>query len=210
MGVVLLVRHGQASWGSEDYDVLSATGEEQARIVGRTLEGLAPDAVVHGTMVRQRRTAEIAAEAAGWQLAPSVDEAWNEMDHLAVLAAHPQAFEGEPDARQFQQWFEEATHRWTSGHNDGDYAESFPSFRQRVLDALDRLANSGTAVVFTSGGPIAAVTAELIGAALPTYRRLAAVVVNGSVTRIVAGQRGLSLVSFNEHAHLERDHLTYR
>jgi len=37
MGVVLLVRHGQASFGADDYDVLSETGIEQSRMLGRAL-----------------------------------------------------------------------------------------------------------------------------------------------------------------------------
>ena len=34
MGVVLLVRHGQASFGAADYDVLSPLGERQAAATG--------------------------------------------------------------------------------------------------------------------------------------------------------------------------------
>ena len=34
MGVLLLVRHGQASFGTADYDVLSETGWEQGRLLG--------------------------------------------------------------------------------------------------------------------------------------------------------------------------------
>ncbi len=37
MGLLLLVRHGQASWGADDYDVLSETGWEQARLLGQAL-----------------------------------------------------------------------------------------------------------------------------------------------------------------------------
>ena len=45
-----------------------------------------------------------------------------------------------------------------------------------------------------------------------TLIRLAPVVVNTSVTRVVTGRRGVTLVSFNEHAHLQElpDLLTYR
>jgi broad specificity phosphatase PhoE len=214
MGQVLLVRHGQASWGAEDYDVLSPLGEQQSEVLGqalaRLMDGAEPDRLVHGTMQRQRRTAELAAKAAGWSVDPAVDERWNEMDHLAVLALMPRDFEGEPDRAQFQAWFEAATGRWTSGSHDDDYAESFPAFRARVRDGLEALAEAGTAVVVTSGGPISAVTADLLAAGTPTYERLAPVVVNSSVTRVVSGRRGLTLVSFNDHAHLPADLLTYR
>jgi broad specificity phosphatase PhoE len=219
MGQILLVRHGQASWGADDYDVLSPVGEEQSAVLGRALAGVRPVEVVHGRMQRQRRTAELAAAAAGWSAPFREDQRWNEMDHLAILAAHPREGGsdpgGEPDRAQFQAWFEAATDRWTSGGFDDEYAESFPDFRARVAAALADLAGpaaEGTVVVVTSGGPISAVTADLLDAGTPSYTRLAPVVVNSSVTRLVTGRRGVTLVSFNEHAHLQgRDGLlTYR
>jgi broad specificity phosphatase PhoE len=214
MGQILLVRHGQASWGAADYDVLSPLGEQQAEVVGqalaRALGDTEPDLLLHGTMQRQERTAELAAKAAGWSIQAGVDERWNEMDHLAVLAAQPRDFDGEPDRVQFQAWFEAATTRWASGAHDAEYAEPFPTFRARVRDGLEALAECGTAVVVTSGGPISAVTADLLAADVATYHRLTPVVVNASVTRVVSGRRGLTLVSFNEHAHLPAELLTYR
>lgn len=210
MGQILLVRHGQASWGADDYDVLSEVGEEQSAVLGHTLATLRPDVVLHGSLQRQRRTAEILVEVAGWSLGLTCDDRWDEMDHLAVLAAQPRDFEGEPDRRQFQSWFEAATARWTSGQHDHEYGEPFPAFRRRVAAALADLADAGTAVVVTSGGPISAVTTDLLGAGLATYTRLAPVVVNTSVTRVVSGGRGLTLVSFNDHHHLDGDLLTYR
>lgn len=210
MGRILLVRHGQASWGAADYDVLSPLGEEQAAAVGAALADVQPDVVVSGSMLRQRRTAELAAAAAGWTAPPDVDPRWDEMDHLAVLAAQPADFEGEPDKRQFQAWFEAATDRWTSSQFDHEYDESFSAFRSRVTAALGTLSEVGTAVVVTSGGPVSVVTAELLEAGLPAYRRLAPVVVNASVTTVVSGSRGLTLVAFNEHRHLAGRLLTYR
>ncbi len=208
MGQVLLVRHGQASWGAADYDVLSPLGERQAAATGALLASVQPDAVVHGLMRRQRRTGELMAEAAGWTVAPSVDDRWDEMDHLAVLDAQPQEFEGEPDARQFQAWFEKATARWLSGDHDGEYAESWPVFRDRVLAGLDALGD-GTTVVVTSGGPVSVVVAHLLDSTA-AYERIAPVVVNASVSKVVLGHRGRTLVSFNEHGHLPADLLTYR
>jgi broad specificity phosphatase PhoE len=208
VGQVLLVRHGQASWGAADYDVLSPLGERQATATGAFLAGARPDSVVHGLMQRQRRTAEVMAEAAGWSVAPTVDGRWDEMDHLAVLDAQPRDFDGEPDAHQFQAWFEKATVRWLSGAHDGEYAESWSEFHDRVLAGLDALGD-GTTVVVTSGGPISVVVAHLLESPA-AYRRIAPVVVNASVTKVVVGRRGHTLVSFNEHGHLPGDLLTYR
>jgi hypothetical protein len=78
--------------------------------------------------------------------------------------------------------------------------------------AIGALPESGTAVVVTSGGPIARIAADLLDGTLAAHRRLAPVVVNASVTKLVAGSRGCTLVSFNDHAHLEAEPglLTYR
>jgi broad specificity phosphatase PhoE len=224
MGQVLLVRHGQASWGSDDYDVLSETGWEQSRALGDALRvrGVEPSLVVHGTMRRHRETAE----GAGLADRATVDAAWDEFDHLGMLASVPSPLEGrEPTRAEFQAWFEVATDRWTGGEHDPDYAEPFAAFGDRVAAALRRTAEaadasggSGTAIVFTSGGPVSWATATLVGADLDgpgrvrLWRRLNPVCVNSGVTRVVSGRRGLTLVSFNEHGHLDPkpDLLTYR
>jgi broad specificity phosphatase PhoE len=211
VGVILLVRHGQASWGTADYDVLSPTGQEQAVVTGRALAPVSPDVVVHGTLRRQVDTAGALVEAAGWSSpAVVVDERWNEMDHQQLMAAQPRPFDGEPTREEFQAWFEAATDRWLSGEHDDEYAETFTAFRGRVDAALAELTDAGTAVVVTSGGPVSWVTASLLAAGSAAYARLAPVVVNGSMTRVVSGRRGLTLVSFNEHQHLPAGLLTYR
>ncbi len=116
MGQILLVRHGQASWDAEDYDVLSETGWEQSRVLGRSLvaRGISVDAVVRGGMRRHRETAEACLSELGFAGEAEVDQGWDEFDHLSVLATLPAPFEGRaPSKEEFQAWFEEATHRWT-------------------------------------------------------------------------------------------------
>lgn len=223
MGVVLLVRHGQASFGADDYDVLSGTGWEQSRMLGRWLgeRSVKPDVVLRGDMRRHRETAEGMAEGAGWSVEATADPGWNEFDHLGVVAVYPELPEGELDRRAFQRVFELATARWTAGEHDADYPEPWSGFVARVRGALDRACASagpgGTVVVVSSGGPIAAACAALVdptGDDPATYARLWArfntVAVNTSVTRVVVGSTGPRLLTFNEHPHLEGDHLTYR
>ena len=220
MGQVLLVRHGQASWGADDYDALSETGWEQSRLLGRALavRGVEPEFVVHGSMRRHRETAE----GAGLAHRATVDPGWDEFDHLEMLGAVPSTFAGpEPTRGEFQEWFEEATDRWTGGDHDAGYHETFDAFGDRVTAALRRTAEaagSGTALVLTSGGPVSWAVTTLLGADLERagrvrlWRRLNPVCVNSGVTKVVSGRRGLTLVSFNEHTHLdpEPDLLTYR
>jgi broad specificity phosphatase PhoE len=222
MGVVLLVRHGQASFGSDDYDVLSPTGWTQARLLGSWLgdRGVEATALVQGGMRRHRETAEALAEAAGWDLPVSTDPGWDEFDHLAVLAADPGAPASAGDRRAFQRAFEQATARWTTGAHDADYAETWSGFRDRCAGALARACEAAgagqLAVVVTSGGPIAAACAALVdpeaepAAFARTWSRFNTVLVNTALTRVVVGSSGARLLSFNEHPHLEGESLTYR
>jgi broad specificity phosphatase PhoE len=220
MGQLLLVRHGQASWDSEDYDVLSSTGWEQSRLLGKALaaRGIAPDAVVIGGMRRHRETAEACLGALGSALTPEVDAGWDEFDHVGMLGSHPAPFEGRrPTKAEFQEWFEAATDRWTGGEHDSEYTESFGAFTGRVSSALRRTSEKeGTVLVFTSGGPVSWSAASLLAdepeVAGRLWRRLNPVCVNSGVTRLVTGRRGTTLVTFNGHAHLDGvpDMLTYR
>ena len=222
MGQLLLVRHGQASWGSADYDVLSETGWEQSRLLGRALaaRGVSPALAVVGGMRRHRETAQACLAELSFGQQVEVDPGWDEFDHVAMLEKLRPPFDGrKPSRAEFQEWFEAATDRWTGGEYDEDYTESFGAFTDRVGSALRRTAEaaeSGTALVFSSGGPVAWATASLLAdeteAARALWRRLNPVCVNSSVTRLVTGRRGTTLVSFNEHAHLDGvpDVLTYR
>jgi broad specificity phosphatase PhoE len=215
LGQLLLVRDGQASFDSEDYDVLSPLGWEQGRLLGEALSGrVLPTVLVRGRMRRHRETAEAVCDAAGWSGIEIVeDEGWDEFDHLAMLDAHPSTFGSRmPSRAEFQGWFESASDRWTCGDFDGDYAEPWSAFTARIDRALARTAElagpSGTAVVFTSGGPVSWVVSTVLAGPVapdsrtPLWSRLNRVVVNSSVSKVVVGREELTLVSFNEHSHL--------
>lgn len=230
MGVLLLVRHGQASFGAEDYDVLSEVGVTQSRRVGAALadRGHRPSVVLHGGMRRQRDTAAAMNEAAGWDAPLEVDLRWDEFGHLAVIAAYSALTDAdrsrldrrEMDRRAFQQVFEMATARWASAAHDEDYEETYPQFLQRVRDGLTdaarRCGPGESAVVVTSGGALAAVCAMLVDVVdeprhmSAVWQRFNAVLVNAAVTRVVVGSTGARLLSFNEHTHLDPDLVTYR
>jgi broad specificity phosphatase PhoE len=227
----MLVRHGQGAFGTTDYDVLSPMGLRQSRRVAGILAGygVAPTTLIHGGMRRQRETAEeMLRGAVTWHLPLEVDERWRELDHLRVMYAYPtlsdeerdQLADGAMELRAFHELYTKATARWASGAYDEEYPESFTDFIGRVRDAIGHAARRAgerrTAVVVTSGGPIAAACAMLTAVG-EEPRRLAAawarfntVIVNASVTRIVVGSTGARLLTFNEHAALDRELVTYR
>jgi broad specificity phosphatase PhoE len=231
MGVLMLVRHGQASSGTADYDVLSSLGIRQSRRVAETLSGygIEPTSLIHGGMRRQRESAEqMLRGAASWDLPLEVDERWRELEHLRVLHAYPtltdeqrqQLNDGGMELRAFHQLYTRATARWASGAHDDNYPESFPDFIGRVRSAIGHAARAAgerrTAVVVTSAGPIAAACAMLTEVGeeprrlAAAWTRFNAVIVNGSVSRVVVGSTGARLLTFNEHAAFDRELVTYR
>lgn len=235
MGVLLMVRHGQASFGAADYDVLSKGGVTQARNLGVHLRGLGlePSLVLHGGQRRQRDTAAELVGAGGFDVPVEQDERWNEFDHLSVIGAYTglensaltadereRHERGALDRREFQELFEKATGRWVSEAHDEEYDEPWHGFVARVRDALAHAARQAgpgqTVVVVSSGGVIAAACAMLIDLvheprtlAAP-WQRLNAVMVNASVTRVVVGSTGARLLTFNEHAWFPPELVTYR
>lgn len=218
MAVIYLIRHAQASFGARDYDQLSEFGEQQASVLGKALadRGVRPDLVISGSMRRHARTAELALAAACPDLPVEVDEGFDEFDHEQVILAHKPAYRVRPvmladlartghPHRAFQEMFTTATQRWIDG-GDG-YTESFQAFCERseaaVRRTAERLGKGETAVVFTSGGPIAAVVSRLLSGGDELWAKLNPITINTAITKVLSGQRGLTVVSHNEHGHLD-------
>ena len=60
MGMLYLIRHGQASAHAEDYDQLSELGKIQGRIIGNHLSDKQIDAIYIGPRKRHLQTYEAA------------------------------------------------------------------------------------------------------------------------------------------------------
>ncbi|MFG2821639.1 histidine phosphatase family protein [Kitasatospora sp. NPDC048365] len=215
MPLICLVRHGQASAGAQDYDVLSELGRAQAAAVGRELarRGLRDPHLVSGTLARQRDTARLLAEAAGFTRQVHHDSRWNEYDHDALLEHYAGSSQG---ASSVQELIDHALTAWMV---DGTVAGggSWADFEQVVEDALaeltDALGRGRDAVVVTSAGPISALCGDLLALPPVGVAALHRVTVNASVSTLVIGASGTGLLTFNEHAHFtgERSHLrSYR
>ncbi|MEW6167082.1 MAG: histidine phosphatase family protein [Pseudomonadota bacterium] len=230
MGAIYLIRHGQASFGTGNYDRLSETGFEQARVLGESLRTRVPaaDLVICGNMRRHCETARTALDAMGRPAQWEEDGGWAEYDHVAVLRAFKPAWADQarltaelmalPDPRRaFQEAFEQAIARWVGGQHNDDYPESWSGFCTRIEQALNRLhqrlGKSQTALVFTSGGPITAVVQRLLRLGDERTFRLNWTLANAALTKLIYSSRGLYLSTLNDHAHFEGAHahlITYR
>ena len=221
MATIYLVRHGQASFGKENYDQLSPRGWEQGKILGRWLaDKVEPGAVFGGNLQRHRETVEAIATGYGSALpGMQVLEGLNEFDHLQVVErlrpewADKQVMARDlssfpKPARAFQQAFEKAVTRWVSGEFDQEYSETWNGFRQRVGHALDQLielADGADVIVSTSGGPIAVIAQRLLELSDRKALEMNNVIANTSVSRILYSGPRRSLAVFNNYSHLEAE-----
>lgn len=214
---LLLIRHGQASFGADDYDRLSELGETQSRVLGAWLAAndSKPELVAIGPRQRHRHTAELCLQAAGIDAELRVLDGLDELDHVEVLARHRPDLDG-ADAlraemrthadpqRAFQQLFAAAVSRWSSGRHDAEYARSWPQFRAATLAALQTLAQHPAQRIwaFTSGGPIAVIINAVLEAPIAQAFRLSWPLVNTGMTELRVGD-STSLITYNSFAHLQ-------
>lgn len=234
MPTILLLRHGQASFGAADYDVLSPLGERQAQAVDAELQRRATTIghVACGTMRRQRETLAGLSELP----APVIDPRLNEYSADDILAAHTTSSyrQDAPDdaqivatgdspeeraaaSRAFQDVLDDGLRAWIAAGSGGPAAEPFPMFAGRVRAALEQtseqLSSGETALVCTSSGVISAACTTLLALPDEAFLTFNRVTVNAGITTIALGRRGATLVSFNEHGHLlagGRSLLSYR
>lgn len=225
MSELILVRHGQASFGTENYDRLSKTGVAQARRLCEHWQSLGVnfDHIYCGTLQRQIETAgELLPLVKGAPATAEQQEALNEYDGdpliQAFLRNHAGA-EGFPDdipwpireERLFQQLFEAATARWIRNellsHPETPEFERWHAFQNRVHGFIDDLMNrhsGGSRVLLsTSGGVIAMTLQRVLG--FPDEQVISTnwMVHNSSVTKIKYGGGRVSLIQFNSISHLE-------
>ncbi len=231
-----MIRHGQASFGKENYDKLSERGFDQSRILADYLFdlGLRFDVLYSGTMRRHLETAEAFTRLYEKHHIhyPELKqiEAFNEYDPESVLTAIiPLLIEEEPDfshrvekmfadKKSFQQVFEKVMMRWVSGDFNIPGLVRWEEFAARIEHGVQQVMESDgkgkKIAIFSSGGPISVVVQKALSLSSSSAIQLNWQIINTSVTRFKCTHDRIMLMSFNEHAHLEingnRSLVTYR
>jgi broad specificity phosphatase PhoE len=225
VGSIYLIRHGQASFGADDYDVLSPVGIRQAQVLGAHLAQLGTriDRSISGDLRRQQHTArEALKQLQGANLvAPAleIDAAFNEFDADAVIRALlPDLLPEEPEAlhvlrnaaqnrAEFQRLFAKLIGRWISGQHDKQGLQSWISFVEQVQGGLTRLLDQADSkqniTVFTSGGTITALLHLITGIPPAQAFELNWQIVNTSLSCLKFRGSQVTLASFNSHVHLQ-------
>lgn len=235
MGTLYLVRHGQASFGAADYDQLSPLGLQQSRRLGEYLrerhgDALRFDAVLTGTLRRQRQTWAGIAEGAGL-VAPDPQTVtdtvhaaraadapvgthllWpglNEYDsHAVIEAIHPEPLP-RPDTpervRHHFRLLREGLLQWTQGAVQPAGMPSYRDFVLGVSSALEHVRTQyrGPVLIVSSGGPIATAVGHVLSAPAATSIELNLHIRNTSVTELTVTPRRQTLLTYNTLPHLD-------
>ncbi len=235
MSVLSMVRHGQATPFEKETDRLSPLGEKQSRKLAEfwIRNNVVFDEVVSGSLVRQRRTAEIigrcyADAGLSWP-GHRINEDLNEFDGTGILnILAPKLAEQNTDFRQllekardnrtspdrnrhFQRMFEAVMDPWMSGALISPHVEPWESFRARVTRGIDEIISrsdgSRRVAVFTSGGPIGATVQRVFNAPPAIGIEINWRVRNCSVTEFLYSRGRITLDMFNAIPHLDEPDL---
>jgi broad specificity phosphatase PhoE len=221
MSELYLIRHGQASINSDNYDRLSELGQEQAAILGRHLAdlGISFDAAYCGTMQRQRHTGELvlAGLGLGAEFLTHAPEG-NEYDAFEIFKTQLAHLRGggpledhevkalAQDRDNFRRLYEQAMLRWLDAGPQEAGPETWHGFQDRVgwliRQIMARQGRGKRVALFTSGGPISAAMRLTLGLGDEVALRLTWQVRNASVSILKYDGRRLSLECFNSVAHL--------
>lgn len=224
MGTLYLVRHGQASFGAEDYDQLSALGQQQSHRLGQYFaeKGVLFEAVLTGTLRRQQQTyaaiqtglkekAEVTSSPA-----PLLWPGLNEFDSHAVIATvHPQPLEKPDTPERYRHHFRllrDGLTQWMNGVVSPKGMPAYQDFRHGITSALDhvRKNHSGNVLIVSSGGPIATAVGHVLGTSPEATIELNMRLRNSAVTEFAFNPKRHSLLTYNTLPHLEHaDHANW-
>ncbi len=223
MGSIYLIRHGQASLGAANYDVLSPLGVQQSRLCGEFYQqqGLRFDRAYAGEMQRQIDTGRHALAAMQQADTPiAIDAAFNEYHSDQVVSTYlPKVIERIPEAeyfiqnagehrKEFQRVFSSAITLWITDDSGSTDCPPWSAFVEQVAAGLRRVmaenAGSGQNIaIFTSGGTITAALQLITQMPATSAFELNWQIVNTSVSRLQYRKDKLSLAAFNSQAHLD-------
>ena len=215
MGTLYLVRHGQASFGEDDYDRLSPLGHRQAQRLGEYLrqrferEGVQIDTVLMGSLRRHRETWEGMAQGADWSHTPEVWPGLNEYDSEALIEAiHPEPL-AKPDTpelyRHHFRLLREAIKAWMDDRSQPRGMPRYADFVAGIEAALDHVRQNcpGNALIVSSGGPISTAVGRVLGTPPETTIELNLRIRNTALSEFAFTPKRHMLVTYNTLPHLD-------
>ena len=216
MGTLYLVRHGQASFGAEDYDNLSALGQQQSVRLGEYFrhKSLVFDAVLTGTLRRHQQTYAGIRQGMGASAEVSAGSTllWpglNEYNSEAVIAAiHPHKLERPATPELYRHHFRllrDGLTQWMNGVVSPQGMPSYREFQAGVTSALEHIRKNcdGNVLLVSSGGPIATAVGHVLGITPETTIELNLRIRNSAVTEFAFNPKRHTLLTYNTLPHLD-------
>jgi broad specificity phosphatase PhoE len=221
MATIYLIRHGQASFGADDYDKLSSLGCRQASVLGEYLAacGIRFDAIYSGDLLRQRETARLACELQSEDLELQIDQRFNEIDNDEQLKyLTPEVIKtnesiqalverGLSSSKDYQKVIDAVFNYWVSPQCDEPRIQSWADYSTGVQQALrDVMVEQGggkTVGIFTSGGTIATAVAHVLGLSGEQTYQFYEPIFNCSVTQLFYSGSKVSISYFNDRSFLQ-------
>ena len=213
MAELLLVRHGQVSFGEDNYDELSDVGRLQARALGNFLRntGWSPDRLITGTLNRQRQTLEDM----GFDLKAEEHPGFNEYDFEDLLQAHhgeAMVDKSRLDRRELFAILRQTVFDWQEDKISGA-VETWADFARRTTEAMDfaTATDARRVLVISSGGVIGQLIADTLRAPARMMMELNLQIRNTAMTKFVFSGDRRMLQEFNAAPHCDSDStlLTY-
>lgn len=209
MPTLYLIRHGQASFGADDYDVLSPIGHEQSEALGRWFaqEGIIPDLTAHGTLRRQKETLAGILKGMGLDKEPEEHPGLDEYNFHDLLEAK-YAAGGAPtglhnDHKSHFRTLRSTVAEWQRDEIP-DPPETWGAFAARVDTACKALMRDGVETVFavSSGGAISQAVSALLETPGIHQTKMQLQMKNTAITRFVFTPRNIYFHGFNETPHI--------
>lgn len=205
MAELIVIRHGQASFGSDDYDALSELGHRQSAAIGAHLSALGwePDRLITGTLRRQKETLR----GMGFDAAPEEHAGLNEYDFHDLLHTKFGGKAPDPvmqDRKTHFRTLRDTILEWQAGGIAGA-RESWAQFVARVADARSFATQTDAkrVLVVSSGGVIGQLVASSLSAPDRMMMELNLQVKNSSIHRFIFSGPRFMLTEFNATPHFD-------
>ncbi len=205
------MRHGQASFGADDYDVLSELGHRQAVRLGEyfSYKGITFEAALTGTLQRQLHTFSGICQGMGSGLVAARWPGLNEYDSHAVIdAIYPNKLEKPTSPEMYRSHFRllrDGLRQWMDGVVSPKGMPTYCDFVAGVTDALDhvRTTYTGNVLLVSSGGPISTAVGHVLGTSPESTIELNLRIRNVSVSEFSFTPKRHMLVTYNTLPHLD-------
>ena len=221
MTIIHLVRHGQASFGKDDYDNLSEIGLKQAFLLGQYFKtlNLKFDKIFVGSLKRQIQTYKQIIKSYDTSIEHECTPLLNEYDVKSVLMGFVNGRSLSKDELHDKKihfkLLRNAVAAWSENNISHNVNETWNEFDVRAQKFLKIINNtkSKSILVVSSGGTISMILKQILSLPSSQFVNFHFQIFNSSYSKIKISEFGMSLSLFNSIAHLDNqknsDLITY-